>query len=136
MGPFLVIDLDGTEQKIVKLDFATRPEHAKLHRYLHPWFVSHLLKKDLSLANPEVEVAAPSTVVNSTPIEEEEEDEDVIDNRFWELDDVLSERINSDTGTKEYLVSYVGYGPESNIWLPIQALNPLRSAKIGITKVS
>ena len=77
MVPFLVLDLDGTEQKIVKLDFATRPEHAKLHRYLHPWFVSHLLKKDLSQANPEVEVAIPTTVVNGTPSFEEKE-EDVI----------------------------------------------------------
>jgi len=123
MGPFLVLDLDGTEQKIVKLDFATRPEHAKLHRYLHPWFVSHLLKKDLSQANPEVEVAIPTTVVNGTPSFEEKE-EDVIDDRFWDMDEVLGERINTETGKKEYLISYVGFGPESNIWLPIQALNP------------
>ena len=40
------------------------------------------------------------------------------------MDEVLGERINTETGKKEYLISYVGFGPESNIWLPIQALNP------------
>ena len=55
------------------------------------------------------------------PIEVED---NIADDDLYALDDVLEERVSATSGRKEYLISFVGYGAESNLWLPITALNP------------
>jgi hypothetical protein len=85
------------------------------------------LKKNLAAPDPKPEVLvvpvpvpAPA-VITQPPVEVEEI---IADDDLYELDDVLEERVSTDSGRKEYLISFVGYGAESNLWLPITALNP------------
>jgi hypothetical protein len=127
IGPFVVSGIKGSEKKIIKLNFSTNPEHRLLHRYVSPWFVSERLKKDLGAPDPEPEVRAvpvpvpTPAVITQPPIEVED---NIADDDLYALDDVLEERVSATSGRKEYLISFVGYGAESNLWLPITALNP------------
>ena len=69
----------------------------------------------------------------NSPTEDEQVDPStsLIDDEFYEVDDVVDRRLSKDAHCYEYKVRFKGYGPQDDMWLPASFFN--RSIHFGST---